>query len=153
MARAPRTPRQIVTVAGLEGSFLQVAVGRKNIRVQPAEGGTSFLVEAGKVSKVESSDDGSLPVREGMASKKRATYAGEIVVIVRTGKTNSRICEIGGSTTFLANNSELSNYHEEAPAVEAETADLVTARGEMITLTTADIGTITIGNPGQVEIL
>ena len=130
MARAPRTPRQIVTVAGLEGSFLQVAVGRKNIRVQPAAGGTSFLVEAGKVSKVESSDDGSLPVREGMASKKRATYAGEIVIIVRTGKTNSRICEIGGSTTFLVENTELSDHHEEAPAVEEVPAETTTAPEE-----------------------
>ena len=127
MTRATRTPRQIVTVNGLEGQFLQVAVGRKNIRVQPAAGGTSFLVEAGKVSKVDSSDDGSLPVREGMASKKRATYAGEIVIIVRTGKMNSRICEMGGQTTFLVENSELTDHHEVAPPVEETPADSDTA--------------------------
>ena len=132
MTRATRTPRQIVLVSGLEGRFLQVAVGRKNIRVQPEAGGTSFLVEAGKVSKIVSSDSDEKPVREGMASLKRATYAGETVIIVRTGKTNSRICEIGGSTSFLVENTELSNHHEAAPAVEEAPADLVTVDADPI---------------------
>jgi len=121
--RAPRTPRQIVTVEGQEGQFLQVAVGAKNIRVQPAEGGMSFLVPAGTVTKVVSSDSDEKPVREGMISLKRATYDGEIVIIVRSGKKNSRVCEIGGTTSFLVQNDELSDHHEAVPAVEETVAD------------------------------
>jgi len=122
MTRAARTPKQIVVVSGLEGNFLQTAVGKKRIRVIPIDGGESFLVDAGKVTKVDSSDPGELPVRESMESRKRATYRGDKVIVVRSGKDNSRIVEIGGEITFLVKQSELSEIHEEPPATALITA-------------------------------
>lgn len=116
--RAPRTPRQIVTVAGLEGNYLQVAVGRKNIRVKPEAGGESFLVEASKVSKVDVPESDELPVREGMSGKNRATYNGDIVIVVRKGKMNSRVAAVGGTTTFIVPNDELIDHFVYSPEAE-----------------------------------
>ena len=120
---ASRTPRQIVTVEGREGQFLQVSSGAKQIRVKRTEGSLSFLVPANTVTKVVSFDSAEKPVRAGMISLKRATYDGKIVIIVRSGKNNSRICEIGGTTTFVVANGELSDHHEAVPAVEETVAD------------------------------
>jgi len=147
-SRATRTPRQIVTVEGREGQFLQVAVGAKNIRVKPAEGGDTFLVPAGTVTKVVSSDSAEKPVRAGMISLKRATYAEVIVIIVRSGRHNSRICEIGGTVSFVVSNDELSDLHEAVPAVEETVAYSDSDDREMITLTAADVGTIIL-NPND----
>ena len=134
-----RTPRLLVSVLGFAGTFVQIATGSKNTRVRPENGTEAFLVPTASVSKIESTSDGRLPVTKDIASQKRAYRGEDLLIIVRSGKHNSRCVEIGGTESFLVSNDDLSGHHDAAPAVAETEADLDVVETDAAVQSTTEI--------------
>ena len=134
-----RTPRLLVSVIGLSGTFVQIATGSKNTRVRPVDGTVAFLVPTASVSKIESTSDGRLPVTKDIVSQKRAYHGEELLIIVRSGRHNSRCCQIGGTESFLVSNGDLSGHYEVVPAAAETEADLDAVENDAAVESTTEI--------------
>lgn len=84
-----------VLVNGHEGVFLQVAVGKVNVRVRPVEGGNSFLVRRLDVVKLGYFDRVVRPTSPADESSHRASFQGNEVCVLRRGRVRSRILPVG----------------------------------------------------------